>query len=225
MLKLNQSYSDITNDLIKIGENASISLQSLIDQAKGKRAKPDMKAANKVYNLTNMFIDKYFKTSKSKKNKTNNFEKNNKSDTNLSSDNSTGNEKTKRLIYNLDKQSINGNRIIQMQVESVKNVDPNEVMVTEISNNETDKQQFVIVSYKVTAEKGEINLDQFDGSELSIADSTGEIGTQSSNRDNGTPKNLAQGQSITLRIGVGFKNKGNTATVQFSGNTWSGNIS
>lgn len=69
MLKLNQSYSDITNDLIKIGENASISLQSLIDQAKGKRAKPDMKAANKVYNLTNMFIDKYFKTSKSKKKK------------------------------------------------------------------------------------------------------------------------------------------------------------
>lgn len=89
---------------------------------------------------------------------------------------------------------INGNRIIQMQVESVKNVDPNEVMVTDISHNETDKQQFVIVSYKVTAEKGEINLDQFDGSELSIADSTGEIGTQSSNRDNGTPKNLAQGQ-------------------------------
>ncbi|MCX0279914.1 hypothetical protein [Bombilactobacillus mellis] len=49
-----------------------------------------------------------------------------------------------------------------MQVESVKNVDPNEVMVTDISHNETDKQQFVIVSYKVTAEKGEINLDQFD---------------------------------------------------------------
>ena len=51
--------------------------------------------------------------------------------------------------------------IIQMQVESVKNVDPNEVMVTDISHNETDKQQFVIVSYKVTAEKREINLDQF----------------------------------------------------------------
>lgn len=227
LLKLNQSYSDITNDLIKIGENASISLQSLIDQAKGKRARPDMKAANKVYNLTNMFIDKYFKTSKSKKNKTNNFEKNNKSNTNLSSDESTGNEKNKKvdLQFGQTVNLINGNRIIQMQVESVKNVDPNEVMVTDISHNETDKQQFVIVSYKVTAEKGEINLDQFDGSELSIADSTGEIGTQSSNRDNGTPKNLAQGQSITLRIGVGFKNKGNTAIVQFSGNTWSGNIS
>lgn len=111
-----------------------------------------------------------------------------------------------------------------MQVESVKNVDPNETMVTDISHNEADKKQFVIVSYKITAEKGSIDLNQFDGSELSIADATGEIGTQSSNRDSGVPKTLAQGQSITLHIGAGFKNKGNTATVKFSGNTWSGNI-
>ena len=106
MLKLNQSYSDITNDLIKIGENASISLQSLIDQAKGKRAKPDMKAANKVYNLTNMFIDKYFKTSKSKKNKTNNFKKIINQTLIYQVMRVQVTKKTKRLIYNLDKQSI-----------------------------------------------------------------------------------------------------------------------
>lgn len=111
LLKLNQSYSDITNDLIKIGENASISLQSLIDQAKGKRAKPDMKAANKVYNLTNMFIDKYFE--KSKKNKNNDSETNNRSVANSSSDSSSDKvivaqimKKIKKSIYNLDKRQI-----------------------------------------------------------------------------------------------------------------------
>lgn len=219
LLKLNQSYPNITSDLIDIGENEIIVLQSLIDQANGKRLKSDMKSVNKVYKLTNKFIDKYFESSKHQKQKSKSSKiKNN------SSDNSVNNKKV-NLQFGQTADLINGDKIIQMQVETVKNVDPNDSMVTDISHNYPNAKQFVIVTYKVTAEKGDIDLNQFDGSELLIADATGEIGTQSSNRDNGIPQSLSQGQNITLRIGVGFNNTGNTSTVKFLGNTWSGNIS
>lgn len=115
--------------------------------------------------------------------------------------------------------------ILKFEIDSVQNVDPNNDMVTDISHNESDKKQFVIINYKVTAEKGTLDLDTVDGENLSVADSQNQIGSASSNRDNGIPDSLDEGQSISLRIGYGLVNPSNQITIKFAGSTWKGNIS
>lgn len=72
-------------------------------------------------------------------------------------------------------------------------VNPDDVSVTDISHNYSGMQQYVIVNYTVSSVKGDIPLDDFDESELSVADSNGTFGTQSSNRDNGVPDTLSEG--------------------------------
>lgn len=117
-----------------------------------------------------------------------------------------------------------GSTIIELTVNSVNQVSADDSIVVDISSNESDKKQFVIVSYTLKAIKGTITTDDFDGSNLSIADSQNSIGSTSSNRDNGIPDEVKTGQSIKLRIGAGFEHTGDTATVSFGDNTWSGNI-
>lgn len=117
-----------------------------------------------------------------------------------------------------------GENVAELTINSVDQVSPGEDMVVDISSNESDKKQFVIVSYTLKAIKGDITVDDFDGSNLSIADSQNQIGSTSSNRDNGIPEELKEGQSIKLRIGAGFVNSGDTSTIVFGNDTWTGNI-
>lgn len=118
----------------------------------------------------------------------------------------------------------NSDMVASITVNSVQKVDPDDVSVTDISHNYSGMQQYVIVNYTVSSVKGDIPLDDFDGSELSVADSNGTIGTQSSNRDNGVPDTLSEGQNANLRIGVGLKHSGNEVTVKFNDLTWKGQI-
>lgn len=118
----------------------------------------------------------------------------------------------------------NSDMVASITVKSVQKVDPDDVSVTDISHNYSGMQQYVIVNYTVNSVKGDIPLDDFDGSELSVADSNGTIGTQSSNRDNGIPETLSEGQNADLRIGVGLKHAGNEVTIKFNDLTWKGQI-
>lgn len=118
----------------------------------------------------------------------------------------------------------NSDMVADVTVNSVQEVDASNDMVVDVSSNYDGMQQYVIVNYTVSSIKGNIPLDDFDGSELSVADSNGTIGTQSSNRDNGTPDTLSEGQSADLRIGVGLKHSGNDVTIKFNNLTWKGQI-
>jgi len=118
----------------------------------------------------------------------------------------------------------NGSTIVEITVNSVDQVSADDSMVADISSNQSDKKQFVIVSYTIKAIQGTITTDDFDGANLSIADSKNSIGSTSSNRDPGVPDEIKTGQSIKMRIGSGFENNGDTASVSFGDNIWTGNI-
>lgn len=118
----------------------------------------------------------------------------------------------------------NSDMAADITIKSVQKVDPSNDMVVDVSSNYSGMQQYVIVNYTVSSVKGDIPLDDFDGSELSVADSNGTIGIQSSNRDNGTPDTLSEGQNADLRIGVGLKHSGNDVTIKFNDLTWKGQI-
>lgn len=118
----------------------------------------------------------------------------------------------------------NDDMVADITVNSVQRVSPDDVSVTDISHNYEGMQQYVIVNYHVSAIKGDITMDDFDGSELSVADSNGTIGTASSNRDNGIPDTLSQGQNADLRIGIGLKHTGDNVTVTFNDSVWKGQI-
>lgn len=128
------------------------------------------------------------------------------------------------LAFGKSEMLKNGDSIVEITVNSVDQVSADDSMVVDISSNESDKKQFVIVSYTIKAIKGTLTTDDFDGSNLSIADSQNSVGSTSSNRDNGTPDELKTGQSIKLRIGAGFEHTGDKATVSFGNSTWSGSI-
>lgn len=144
----------------------------------------------------------------------------------LTDDNSSTTTKTdsksKAMNFGQGDMVGNGDMVASITVNSVQLVGADNDMVVDVSSNYDGMQQYAIVNYTVKAIKGEIPLDDFDGSELSIADSNGTIGTQSSNRDPGTPDTLSEGQSADLRIGVGLKHSGNDMTIKFNNLTWKG---
>ncbi|WP_125772155.1 hypothetical protein [Companilactobacillus furfuricola] len=147
-----------------------------------------------------------------------NSESNNDSSSNISSSSS------KSMAFGKGDMVGNSNMVATITVNSVQRVDPSNDMVVDVSSNYSGMQQYVIVNYTVSSVKGDIPLDDFDGSELSVADSNGTIGTQSSNRDNGVPDTLSEGQNVNLRIGVGLKHSGNEVTIKFNDLTWKGQI-
>lgn len=134
----------------------------------------------------------------------------------------TSTSKSQAMSFGQGDMVGNGDMVASITVNSVQLVGPDDVSVTDVSHNYDDMQQYAIVNYTVKAIKSEIPLDDFDGSELSIADSDGTIGTQSSNRDPGTPETLSEGQSADLRVGVGLKHSGNDMTIKFNNLTWKG---
>ena len=144
----------------------------------------------------------------------------------LTDDNSSTTTKTdsksKAMNFGQGDMVGNGDMVASITVNSVQLVGADNDMVVDVSSNYDGMQQYAIVNYTVKAIKGEIPLDDFDGSELSIADSNGTIGTQSSNRDPGIPDTLSEGQSADLRIGVGLKHSGNDMTIKFNNLTWKG---
>ncbi|KRK65757.1 hypothetical protein FC72_GL000202 [Companilactobacillus tucceti DSM 20183] len=150
---------------------------------------------------------------------------NNKSSSPNNESSSSSNDSSKKtMIFGQSDMVGKGNLVAQIQIDSVQKVDANNDMVTDISHNYEGMKQYVLVNYTVTAIKGTVPLDDFDGSELSVADSNGTIGTQSSNRDNGIPDTLTEGQNAQLRIGVGLKHDGINVTVGFNNLSWQGQI-
>ena len=142
----------------------------------------------------------------------------------LTGDTKSNPTKSKALAFGKSDMVGNGDMVADMTVNSVQKVDPSDSMVVDVSSNYDGMQQYVIVNYTIKAIKGDIPLDDFDGSELSVTDSNGTIGTQSSNRDNGMPDTLSEGQSADLRIGVCLKHSGNDVTIKFNDLTWKGQI-
>lgn len=118
----------------------------------------------------------------------------------------------------------NGNQKVSMTVTSVQAVGSDDLMVTDVSHNYDGLKKYVIVNYKVKALSNNVNLDQFDGSELKVLDSKKESGVMSSNRDSGTPDKLSKGETANLRIGVGFHHNGDTATVGMGNEEWTGTV-
>jgi len=145
-------------------------------------------------------------------------------DSESSSKSDTSSNGSKPMAFGKGDMVGNSDMAADITVTSVQKVDPSDVSVTDISHNYSGMQQYVIVNYTVKSEKGDIPLDDFDGSELSVADSNGTIGTQSSNRDNGVPDTLSVGQSADLRIGVGLKHSGSDVTIGFNDLSWKGQI-
>lgn len=146
------------------------------------------------------------------------------STTKLTGNTTSDSTKSKALAFGKGDMVGNGDMVADVTVNSVQKVDPSDSMVVDVSSNYEGMQQYVIVDYTVSSIKGDIPLEDFDGSELSVADSNGTIGTQSSNRDNGTPDTLSEGQNADLRIGVGLKHTGNDVTIKFNNLTWKGQI-
>lgn len=118
----------------------------------------------------------------------------------------------------------NGDQKVSMTVTSVQTVGSDDSMVVDVSHNYDGLKQYAIINYKVKALSNDIDLDQFDGSELKVLDSKKESGVMSSNRDSGTPDKLSKGETANLRIGVGFYHNGNTATVGMGNEEWTGTI-
>ncbi len=132
-------------------------------------------------------------------------------------------EKVQKLSFGKSTLLGNDSEVVEMSVDSVDQVSSDDSMVVDVSSNESNMKQFVIVTYTIKAVKGTIDLNDFDGSELDVYDSKDTAGSASSNRDD-TPDTLHKGQSAKLRIGFGLHNSSDTATVAFGDNMWTGNI-
>ena len=118
-----------------------------------------------------------------------------------------------------------GKQKAKMVIQSVKVVDPDDDLVTDVSHNYKETHQYVIVTYQVTALSNKISLDDFDGSNLSVYDSKGQSSIASSNRDSVTPEELHRGETQIMKIGVGLRSKSSKVTIHFGDETWKGNVS
>lgn len=116
-----------------------------------------------------------------------------------------------------------GGHAATVTVTSVKKVDPSFNMVSDVSENHKDLNQFVIVNYTVKCEKGPINMAAFDGAQLVVADSNGVIGKCSSGRDEAI-QTLDEGKTADLRIGWGLKSNDSKVTVKIMDYEWAGDI-
>lgn len=118
----------------------------------------------------------------------------------------------------------NGSEKVQMEIENVQQVDPNDDSVVDVSSNYKQTHQYVVVNYKVTALSKKVNLDDFDGYNLHLYDGKGESSIASSNRDADAPEHLYKGDTQVMEIGEGLRNNSNHVTIHFAGQTWKGNI-
>ena len=117
-----------------------------------------------------------------------------------------------------------GDQKAKMVIHSVTTVDPDDTLVTDISHNYKDTHQYVVVTYKITAISNKVDLNAFDGSNVSVYDSKGQISITSSNRDSVTPKELHKGETQVMKIGVGLRTKSSKITIHYGDDTWKGKV-
>lgn len=117
-----------------------------------------------------------------------------------------------------------GDQKAKMVIQSVATVDPDNTLVTDVSHNYKDTHQYVVVTYKVTAISNKVNLDAFDGSNVSVYDSKGQSSITSSNRDSVTPKELHKDETQVMKIGVGLRTKSSNVTIHYGDDTWKGKV-
>ena len=117
-----------------------------------------------------------------------------------------------------------GDQKAKMVIQSVTTVDPDDTLVTDISHNYKDTHQYVVVTYKITAISKKVDLNAFDGSNVSVYDSKGQSSITSSNRDSVTPKELHKGETQVMKIGVGLRTKSSKITIHYGDDTWKGKV-
>lgn len=117
-----------------------------------------------------------------------------------------------------------GDQKAKMVIQSVTTVDPDDTLVTDVSHNYKDTHQYVVVTYKVTAISNKVDLDAFDGSNVSVYDSKDQSSITSSNRDSVTPKELHKGETQVMKIGVGLRTKSSKVTIHYGDDTWKGKV-
>ena len=117
-----------------------------------------------------------------------------------------------------------GDQKAKMVIQSVTTVDPDDNLVTDISHNYKDTHQYVVVTYKITAISNKVDLNAFDGSNVSVYDSKGQSSITSSNRDSVTPKELHKGETQVMKIGVGLRTKSSKITIHYGDDTWKGKV-
>ena len=117
-----------------------------------------------------------------------------------------------------------GDQKAKMVIQSVTTVDPDDTLVTDISHNYKDTHQYVVVTYKITAISNKVDLNAFDGSNVSVYDSKGQSSITSSNRDSDTPKELHKGETQVMKIGVGLRTKSSKITIHYGDDTWKGKV-
>ena len=117
-----------------------------------------------------------------------------------------------------------GDQKAKMVIQSVTTVDPDDTLVTDISHNYKDTHQYVVVTYKITAISNKVDLNAFDGSNVSVYDSKGQSSITSSNRDSVTPKELHKGETQVMKIGVGLRTKSSKITIHYGDDTWKGKV-
>ena len=82
----------------------------------------------------------------------------------------------------------------------------------------------MVVTYKITAISNKVDLNAFDGSNVSVYDSKGQSSITSSNRDSVTPKELHKGETQVMKIGVGLRTKSSKITIHYGDDTWKGKV-
>ena len=117
-----------------------------------------------------------------------------------------------------------GDQKAKTVIQSVTTVDPDDTLVTDISHNYKDTHQYVVVTYKITAISNKVDLNAFDGSNVSVYDSKGQSSITSSNRDSVTPKELHKGETQVMKIGVGLRTKSSKITIHYGDDTWKGKV-
>ena len=118
----------------------------------------------------------------------------------------------------------NGDKKVKITVTGMRQADPNDALVTDISHNYKRVKQFVVYNYKVEALSNNIDPSTFDGSNLKLMDSKKETGIVSSNRDSIAPDKINKGESVNMSIGVGFYNAGSKAYIGVGNELWSGDL-
>lgn len=69
-----------------------------------------------------------------------------------------------------------------------------------------------------------VDMDTFDGSNLSVYDGKGQSSIASSNRDSVAPQILHKGEIQIMEIGEGLRSHSEFVTIHFSDETWKGKI-
>lgn len=115
-----------------------------------------------------------------------------------------------------------GDEVVATVVSAQNITDTNEPLIGDLSHNYSNLHKFVIFNYKIQAKTDGVDPHNFDGGLLAFVDSEGVHGLASDNRDGARQGKLNKGETINMRIGVGFENTGNKVSLRMNDTTWTG---